>query len=288
MTKYQNLQDVEVDIDFLNKVLDLFNYENMYIEICGGEPGCVNNIDDVFKTIYNHKNVKYIQIMSNGLLRKNGVDWITDKKVFYNEHIIKEINDKSIIKFYNLELDKVKNRKYVVVTSNQTIISILNNFEYYKELGLFESRFWYKILINKTNSIKQFYQKLKEFYIKINQDDLQSNLDMIQYFKDDNNLNISKKMLCAKNSPQPAIDFESKELLHCSNFLNKTKRAKLTSINCQKQLDMELFNLGSYCKECYTFDYSSDKINCVLDSKFKKIYTNRSYWYNKFEGDENV
>ena len=282
-TKFKNLNEVEVDIDFLNKILEYFNYENMFMEICGGEPGCVKNLDEVFKTLYNHKNIKGIQVMSNGLVRKLGYEWITNKKVIYNEHLVKSINDKNIIKFYDdLIFEKIKNRKYVIVTTEKTITSILKNFSFYKKLGMFDNMFWYKLLVDKTYSINGFQDKLINFYKKINQKDLQSNLTMIQYFIDGFESNITRKTLCAMNSPQPGIDFETKEILHCSAFLDRTNRVKFNKANCEKLLKMKLFNITDYCKSCYILDWTPEKIKCLIKSN-NEIYTNRSYWYYKFE-----
>lgn len=276
-SKFKN--QPEVDIDFLKYVLDSFKYSNMFIEICGGEPGCVINIDDVYKTIKDHKNTKYIQLMSNGLLRKNGVDWIND--IFYNEHLIQEINGIDIKKFYNLDFKKVKNRKYVIVTSKNTIKSILDNYNYFLNKNMFDEMFWYKLVIDKSYSIDSFYNDLVIFYKKINQKDLNNNLEMLQYYKDGCEKNIKRKELCAINSPQPGVDLETKELFHCSNFLNKSRRFPFNKENVQKQLDMKLFELEKYCNECYTLDFSIKKINCYLDS-LKGVYNNRSYYYSKF------
>ena len=282
-TKFKNEVEVEVDIDFLNTVLKYFDYSNMFIELCGGEPGCVQNLDEVFKVLYNHKNVKGIQIMSNGLVRKKGYDWLTDNKVIYNEHLVKYIDGTNIVKFYEeLDFEKFNNRRYVIVTTEKTIDSLLNNYQYFEKIGMFDEIFWYKILIDKTFSIDGFYNKLKEFYNKINHKDSQYHLERIQYFLDGKDCNISKKALCAINSPQPGIDFETKEILHCSAFVNKTDRVNFNNINCQKVLDMELFNLRDYCKTCYVFDWTDKKIKCII-AKNKGIYTNRSYWYEKFE-----
>jgi len=275
MTKYN--KEPEVDLDFLKEVLDSFETNNLFIELCGGEPGCVTNLDDVYKTVKNHKNVKYIQIMSNGLVRKKRYPWLNDKILYYNEHLIKTIKDKKIIKFYK-DMDFVPelNRKFVVVTTKEIINSLIKNFKYYKLMGMFDKRFWYKIMVDKSSTIDLFHEELEAFLKKIEHLDIR----MLEYFKNPND-NMAQKKMCAMNPPNVGIDFETKEIIHCCAFLDKSKRYPFTKENCQKVLYNQLFEIQDYCKNCYVFDDSKNKVKCMLQTK-KGVPTNRSYWYDKF------
>ncbi len=272
LTKYKK-EPIVVDIDYIKYALSCFNCD-LYVGLCGGEPGVIENLDDVFKTVYDHPQVKRIRVMTNGLIRKRGFDWITNSKVIYNEHLIKDIDDKQLIKFYpELDFEPAENRRYVIVTTEKTITSLMNNYEYYKELGLFENQFWYKILVKKVHSIESFTQPLIDFYKLINQSDLKVNLQYIKYVNGDIDPNRYRTM-CAINSPLPGIDLETKELMHCCCDIKRTSRVPFNADNVQSLLDMKLFNKNVYCDECYAFDDSPYKIKCMLETK-KKNYINQ-------------
>ena len=87
---FRNKATEEVDLAKLKYILDE-GPSDMAIEMTGGEIGLIPNLDNVFKLIHNHQSVKKIIVMSNGLVRKNGVDWLALDKVDYVEHLVKDI-----------------------------------------------------------------------------------------------------------------------------------------------------------------------------------------------------
>lgn len=276
LSKYKTIDNIEVDIDFLKYILNCFNDCNLFLELCGGEPGLISNLDNVYKVLSDTKHIQKIQIMSNGLVRKNGYEWLTNKNLLYNEHNVKEIHNKEILKFYpELDFEKHVNWKYVIVTSKPTINSLLNNYEYFQSVGMFDKHFWYKMLVEKVYSIDGFAEKLKEFYKKLNPDGLEVHLNFINYFLDPNKCK-PKKVLCAKNSPLPGVDMETNELMHCCSNLETTKRVKFNKENVELLKHNKLFNYESYCDSCYVFDDSPDKIKCIINPEI----TNRGYWWN--------
>ena len=83
---YDRNGKTKVDIEFLKYVLELCP-DDLMVEMTGGEIGLITNIDEVYRVIQSHEKVKYIQVMSNGLMRQRGTTWLKD--VYrYNEHLI--------------------------------------------------------------------------------------------------------------------------------------------------------------------------------------------------------
>jgi hypothetical protein len=81
--------------------------------------------------------------------------------------LIFDIVGKKITKFYDLSLVSINRRhRFVIVTTEQTLNSVLDNFDYYKDKGLFDKRFWFKIIVPKSYSIT-FLDKLYEFYKRL-------------------------------------------------------------------------------------------------------------------------
>lgn len=57
---YNSNDIINIDLDYLKYSLDLFNkngINNLYIEISGGEPGLISNINELIKTLCSLKNV---------------------------------------------------------------------------------------------------------------------------------------------------------------------------------------------------------------------------------------
>lgn len=258
----------EVDIDFLKYVLKHYDTPNLMVELTGGEIGLIKNLDEVFKTVYNHKNVVKIQVMSNGLVRLRGVDWLD--KVTYNEHLIYDIVDKDIKKHYDLPIIFRPNHYYVVVTTEKTTKSLLKNFDYFKSLRMFSSSFWYKIMNPKVVDIGKFHTDLEKFFGLLGD---KNSIEMIECFR---GKDFSfKRSLCAKSNPQPAVDFETKELVHCGIVTMKCERSPATPQNVEESMRGVLFKEESYCDKCYTFDNSPGILERIIDCKKGKYWNRR-------------
>lgn len=264
---YPGPRFIEMDIDLLKHVIDSHGVP-MMIELCGGEPGIISNLDEVVKFLFDHPKVKKIQVMSNGLVRLYRYDWLD--KVIYNEHFIFDIDGTEIRTFYdNLELDF--NLNNVIVTTERTTRSLLENWEYFQELGLFKSNFWFKLMNPKVKDIHGYETELKELFSRLGDT---NSVNMIEGFEDKRNFDKERK-LCAMNPPQPFFDFEEEMFGHCGTYLIPSRRFAPTKENFQQNLKCSLFNYEDYCKNCYTFD-SGDKRSCIMDSLRGKA-RNRSF-----------
>jgi organic radical activating enzyme len=251
---FQIKDEIEVDLDFLKYVLSCYP-KNLMVELTGGETGLVKNLDDVYRICLD--NTVAIQVMSNGLVRKRGFDWL--ENVYYNEHLIKEIVDKDIIKFYDLDFEFKNKWKYVIVTTEITTKSLLKNQDHWNTI-LKSPFFWFKLMNPKTHDISRYSKELKDLFSIVNDS---NSIDMIEYTEGIRNFD-SKKILCQKYPPQPAIDFETKEIVHCATTLMKCERKPFTKQNVDLNLKSKLFTNFDSCVECYTFDTVPDKINRIL------------------------
>ena len=249
---------LEVDIDFLKYILKLIP-NNTIIEFCGGEPGLLSNLDDAFRLAVSSPKVEIVQVMSNGLVRLNGYDWLDRKNVWYFEHLIQDIDGLEIKKFYN-NLDFVESPgwKYVIVTTYRTTRSLLTHFDHYKDLGMFGDMFWYKMMNPKVYGIEPFLPDIKEFFNMLGKECdnhyILDSLCKIDSITSPTINNTALKYTCGLNSPQPTINFETKEIFHCGAFLGPSKRYPFTEENFIKHLHCDLFtNMENYCKSCYIY-----------------------------------
>jgi organic radical activating enzyme len=245
---YRDNKEVEVDIDFVKYILKRYGLDLM-VEFCGGEPGMVTNLDEVFVECYDAKHVKKIQVMSNGLVRKRDFDWL--KFVQYNEHLIFEVDGKKVKKHYDMWFEFRPHIKNVIVMTEKTVKSFLEHWDWYKGLGYFNKKlFWHKMMNPKTFDISGYADELNMFYDKLGD---KWHVEMIKSHLGLRN-DIAAKKLCSHNSPQPAIDFETKEIVHCAVNLMKCKRFPVTDYNIERHLKEKLFSYeGDTCGKCYVF-----------------------------------
>jgi MoaA/NifB/PqqE/SkfB family radical SAM enzyme len=243
-----DINDVEVDIDYLKWVLDQLP-SSTGVELTGGEVGLVPNIDEVYKTVRAHPSIKHIMVMSNGLLRANGVDWI--KEVEYWEHLIYEIKGREVIKFYN-HLDLDQDHRYVIVTTDSTTHSLIANMDYYEDLGFFRPNFFYKLMNHKSKmSIDSYYNDLIKLYLKVGNKYFQN---MLAHYKMKSYL-AEEKIMCEKISPNPFIDLQTKQLGHCAINVVKSDKWEFSKENLEKLRNGEFYRGCDYCKKCYSFDH---------------------------------
>ncbi len=255
LTEYDS--DPEVDLEFLQYVLRCIPNDTM-IELTGGEIGLISNLDRVFDIVNSNNKVKLIQVMSNGLVRLKGYGFIKHPKVRYREHLIKEIDQTYINKFYdNLCFEPNTNWRYVIVTTEKTIKSFYQNFEYFRRLGFFEDMFWYKLMNPKTKSIDSFIPLLENFYKKLDNIGYREAFYALKRIKDIKTLSSNltgKRMSCGWCSPTPSVDFEKRQLIHCGTYLEDSYRVEYTPNNFDEHLSCSLFKSGPYCDKCYVYE----------------------------------
>jgi len=258
----------EADIDYIKWLLDTIPTDNLYIEITGGEVGLISNLHDLATTIKLHKNVKFARIMSNGLVRINHPSTI-DIVDRYNEHLVEYINGTEFIKFYNMDFDYQDNIKYVIVLDERTVRSILENYEYFEEYGLFnKNKFWLKQYVPRNGKFTPEHKAdLLALYSKINT--TQSKYCTTQLMVDNNNA----REVCKKVSFLPGIDIIDRKLLHCS-YHNFTDRITYdcTKTTLTKLVNKTLFKdeAGAYCDQCYLYFRDADFLAANNNSNYRE------------------
>jgi len=258
--------NTEVDIDYLKHILDEFpTHIKLAVELTGGEIGLIENIDEVYKTVREHPRIVHIKALSNGLLRHIGVDWIKD--IEYWEHLIYDIKGKEIIKFYQ-DLDFQGDHTYVVVTTENTTRSLIVNWKYFDDLGMFKEKFFYKLMNHKSDTtINGYFDDLCNLYRKL--DNVYFQRMLIHYYsmyKFDKNIYKDKKLLCQKYPPNIYIDLETKQLGHCAMNIRMSNKVHWSKENLVKMMNGELSE-NEYCQKCYSFD----------NGKNRSALNNRSY-----------
>jgi hypothetical protein len=274
-SKFENSIPV-VDIDYVKFVLECHSKAELVIQISGGEIGLLSNLSEFFETILSFSNVKQIGIESNGLLRTLNFDFNKLPNAYYFEHLIFDINEKDVKTFYDLDFVRVnKNHRFVIVTTEKTVDSILNNFSYFKNNGFFKNKFWYKIIVPKSYDIT-FLKKLYVFYDLLNSYQ-NYKWELLRLNAEINNIDHQCfKNFCAINPPQPFVDFERKQLVHCGVVSERGVRFPFNKLNAELNLRSSLFKFADYCNTCHVYDYNDNKLNCILRSR-KGDYCNRSY-----------
>lgn len=249
----RNITDpVTVDIDYLKWVLDQLPDETG-VELTGGEVGLLENLEDVYRTVKDCPKIKHIMVLSNGLVRKRGVDWLDE--VEYWEHLIYEIKGKEIIKFYN-DLDLEQDHKYIIVTTESTTHSVLANWDYFEERGLFRPNFFYKLMNHKSKeTFDRYVDDLIKLFQKVGERYFQK---MMVHYKMHGFLE-QQKTNCEVLSPNPFIDLQTKQLGHCAININRSDKWEFNKQNLENLRRGKLYRRCDYCKECYSFDHGDQR-----------------------------
>jgi hypothetical protein len=240
----QREDEVEVDIDYLKWALDQCP-QNLGVELTGGEIGLLTNLDEFYTTVKGHPHVKHIMVLSNGLVRQRGVDWL--KEVEYWEHLIFDIDGKEIIKFYDLGLDG--DHKYVIVTTEKTTKSLLDHWKYHKSMGMIRDNFYYKMMNHKSDlKIQDYFEDLAELYIRLDRPYEQRMLlsTRMKYHAEE-------RYLCEKCSPNPFIDLQTKEIGHCAININQSLKNDFNKKELSRIMNGTLTE-AVYCHTCHAFD----------------------------------
>ena len=219
------MRNLTVDMDFLRKVLGYLKNYKVRVNLLGGEPGLIKNLDEVIAEIKKNDN-HVCSVLSNSFVRKRYPWILEDKEILYVEH--------NILDWYDHEVTKLGNYGDFVPENNMNnynvVVKTPNYFKYrhkYPEIV--------KKLEHKNTMWKAFNGRSAEF------------TDIIQADE------IDRKM-CAAFPMVPVIDFEKRHIVHCSKkFANNTELSKtfeLTQENIDKMMNFQLFKYENYCKTC--------------------------------------
>ena len=218
------MRNLTVDMDFLRKTLRFLKDYKVRVNLLGGEPGLIKNLDEVISEI--KKNPNHVcSVLSNSFVRKRYPHILEDRDILYVEH--------NILDWYEHEVTKLGNFDYVPENdfNNYNVVVRTPNFFKYKD----KYPEVMKKLDHKNTMWKAFNGRSPEF------------TDIVQAPE------IDRKM-CAAFPMVPVIDFEKRHIVHCSKkFANNTELSKtfdLTQENIDKMMNFRLFKYENYCKTC--------------------------------------
>ena len=254
----------EVDIDYLQYVLSIYHeygLNDLHIELSGGEPGIVSNIESVIDLLMNLSYIQKITIMSNGTIRKlfdleKTLLYKFQKPNGYQEHCCLEIRDKNIL-YFDKDVTFFNAPTYtesVLVLSEVTLDSLLNNFSYYDSIGLFNCNIHYKCMTPKIEyPSTDIINKTKLLYSML------PNKSIVDtsYLSNIYNTDISRyREVCSRITKYQFIDMEYKNIGQCCLHVKHAPRFDITKENIQLTLYGKLFTISPFCQECYKFDHN--------------------------------
>ena len=218
------MRNLTVDMDFLKQTLEFLGNYKVRVNLLGGEPGLIKNLDEVINEIKKNDN-HAVSVLSNSFVRKRYPHILEDKDILYVEH--------NILDWYEDEVKKLGNFDFVPENDFNNHNVVVKTPNYYAFNHLYPEIV--KKLDHKNTMWKAFNGRSKLF------------TDVIQAAE------IDRKM-CASFPMVPVIDFEKKHIVHCSKkFANNTELSKtfdLTQENVDKMVKFQLFKYESYCVTC--------------------------------------
>jgi len=213
-------RNLTVDMDFLSYVLDCFKKYKVRINLLGGEPALIKNLKEVIDEIKKYDNF-VCSVLSNSYVRKRYPDILEDPSIFYFEHLVLDFYEDRVEKLGNFDfLPKNEKNNYNVVIKTPNYEKYRRNFP--EEIAK---------LNHKNTMFKQYNSRSPEF-------------DVITQSP-----RIDRK-LCAKFPQVPVIDFENKNIRHCSKRTQDSRTFEVTKDNIDKMMQFKLFEYESYCETC--------------------------------------
>ena len=218
------MRNLTVDMDFLGKVLGYLKNYKVRVNLLGGEPGLIKNLDEVIAEIKKNDNF-VVSVLSNSFIRKRYPHILEDEDILYVEH--------NILDWYEDKVKKLGNFDYVPENDKNNFNVVVRTPNYFKYKDKYPEVL--EKLNHKNTMWKAFNGRSPEF------------TDVIQAEE------IDRKM-CAAFPQVPVIDFEKRHIVHCSKkFANNKELSKtfdLTQENIDKMMNWQLFKYENYCKTC--------------------------------------
>ena len=214
------MRNLTVDMDFLSKTLKWLSPYVVRIQLLGGEPGLIKNLDEVVYEIKKHKNL-IPTILSNSFVRKRYPQMIEDPDVLYQEHLVLDFHEDRIEKLGNYDFFEANDK------NNYNIIIMTPNYFKYRENHDLSR------IDHKNTKLKSFNSRAPDFI----------NVKQAPEFD---------RRICAAFPKVPVIDFELQKIRHCSKKVIKgSRRYAVTQQNIEKMMNYELFSFEEYCKKCF-------------------------------------
>lgn len=211
------MRNLVVDMDFLRMVLDSIKDYKVIINLLGGEPGLVKNLDEVISEIKKYDNF-IVAILSNSFVRKRYPSILKDPEIYYLEHLVLDFEEDSILKLGNY--DFFEENEY----NNYNLIIRTPKYESY--------RVNHRLNIDHKNTIiKEYNSRSPSYNITTKDPELE-------------------RRLCAKFPKVPVVDFENKTIRHCSKKTIISRTFDCNPENLKLMMQFDLFEYEDYCQSC--------------------------------------
>ena len=213
------MRNLHVDMDFLRTCLDGLAPFPTKINLLGGEPGLIKNLDEVIAEIRKYPNF-IISVLSNSLIRKFYPHILEDPNIIYMEHLV--------LDFHEDRIEKLGNYPFIQPNENNNynlVIQTPNYFKYREHHDLTE-------LDHASTILKPFNSRSPDY-------DATSQAA------------VEDRKMCSMFPSVPVIDFEIKKIRHCSKkFINGSRHFDVTEDNLHKMMTFKLFKYEKYCVNC--------------------------------------
>lgn len=213
---------LDVDMNFLKKTLDYLSPYKTRINLLGGEPGLIKNLDTVIEEIKKYPNF-VVQVLSNSLVRKFYPQVLEDPEIIYLEHLV--------LDFYEDRIEKLGNYDFFEENEKNNYNLIIETPGYFK----YREKHNLSRIDHKNTEFKEYNSRSPSYEQEIR---FQApELD---------------RRICAKFPLVPVIDFEIQKIRHCSRkVINGSRQFDVTKENIDKMYAYELFQFEEYCKNCF-------------------------------------
>lgn len=217
------MRHLTVDMEFLRQTLSYLKDYKVRINLLGGEPGLIKNLDEVVAEIKSHDNL-ICSVLSNSYVRKKYPEILDDPEIFYLEHLVLDFHEDRIEKLGNFDFfDKNDKNNYNIVIKTPNFDKYKNNFP--EEI---------EKLTHENTRFKKYNSRSPEFGLL------------------SQSAEIDRKM-CSAFPQVPVIDFEKRNIRHCSKRTLDSKTFDLTKDNIDKMMRFDLFKYEEYCQKCYEY-----------------------------------
>ena len=214
-----DMRNLDVDMDFTRKTLEYLSPYKARIQLLGGEPGLIKNLDEVLNEIKKHKNL-VPSVLSNSFVRKRYPHILEDPSIIYQEHLV--------LDFYEDKIEKLGNFNFFEENENNNYNVIIMTPNYFK----YRINHDLSILDHTNTQFKQFNSRAPDYNF----------IDQAPEFD---------RRICAAFPKVPVVDFELQKIRHCSKkVINGSRQFEVTKENIDKMMNFELFEFEEYCKKC--------------------------------------
>jgi len=231
------MRNLDVDMKFTSDILEYLSPYKVRIQLLGGEPGLIKNLDKVINEIKKHKNL-IPSVLSNSFVRKRYPFILQDPSILYQEHLVLDFHEDRIEKLGNYDFFEENNN------NNYNIIIMTPNYFKYRENHDLSK------IDHKNTKFKKFNSRAPGY-------------DIEQQAPEFN------RRICAAFPSVPVIDFELQRIRHCSKkVINGSRTFEPTKENIDKMMNYELFEFENYCKKCteYIDKRSEDQILDIVSA----------------------